>query len=93
MKVTDKTGAVVGAAKVDEADEVMMITSSGMIIRTRAKEISSLGRSTQGVKVINLKDNDKLTTIEIIPDLGLGDDDDEMFEGDTPETPETASEE
>ncbi|MEZ5337815.1 MAG: DNA gyrase subunit A [bacterium] len=66
MKVTDKTGSVVGAARVLNDDEVMLITSSGMIIRTRVAEISSLGRSTQGVKVINLKNDDLLTAIEII---------------------------
>ncbi|MCB1217430.1 DNA gyrase subunit A [bacterium] len=66
MKVTEKTGSVVGAARVLNDDEVMLITSSGMIIRTRVAEISSLGRSTQGVKVINLKNDDLLTAIEII---------------------------
>ena len=88
MKVTDKTGNVVGAARVFEEDEVMLITSSGMIIRTRAAEISSLGRSTQGVKVINLKNDDLLTAIEIIrAEDGEDDDSGNLFDekdGDSP---------
>lgn len=88
MKLTDKTGAVIGAAKVEESDEVMLITSTGMIIRMKAESISSLGRSTQGVKVINLKDGDLLTAIEIIPDDGDIDEDDGLF-NDQPETDTT----
>jgi DNA gyrase subunit A len=45
---------------VDDADDIVLITASGMIIRTRVAEISMIGRNTQGVKVMNLKPGDRL---------------------------------
>ena len=49
-----KTGELVGAMVVDEEDDVLLINSSGVIIRIPAKEISRLGRATQGVKIMNV---------------------------------------
>ncbi len=92
MKMTEKTGNVVGAARVEQSDEVMLITSSGMIIRTRVAEISSLGRSTQGVKVINLKDDDRLTAIEIVPEENDVDGNDGELFDETPDTPDSGAE-
>ncbi len=51
-----KTGALIGAMVVDEDDEVFMINSDGIIIRTRAKEVSVLGRATQGVKIMKVEE-------------------------------------
>ena len=51
-----KTGELVGAMVVDENDEVLLINSDGIIIRIAAKEISKLGRATQGVKIMNVGD-------------------------------------
>jgi DNA gyrase subunit A len=51
-----KTGELVGAMVVDEEDDVLLISSEGVIIRIPAKEISRLGRATQGVKIMNVAD-------------------------------------
>ena len=52
-----KTGQLVGAMVVDDDDDVMLINSNGIIIRMQAKEISRLGRATQGVKIMNVADD------------------------------------
>ena len=49
-----KTGELVGAMAVDEDDDILLINSDGIIIRMAAKEISKLGRATQGVKMMNV---------------------------------------
>lgn len=63
MKVTDKTGGVVGALSVKDGDEIMLITYSGQMVRTPVRHIRETGRNTQGVKLINLGENDKLQAI------------------------------
>ena len=69
MKVTDKTGAVVGAVTVTNDDELMLMTSTGQSIRIRINEIRETGRNTQGVKLLSLKEGEKLQDIAIvIPD-------------------------
>lgn len=56
-KITDKTGDVVGVKAVDEENEVMMITTEGVVIRMGVDGISMLGRNTSGVKLMNVDDN------------------------------------
>jgi DNA gyrase subunit A len=69
IKVSSKIGDARGAILVQEADEVMCITQKGILIRTKIKDIRSSGRSTQGVKIINLESGDKLSTIaRIVPE-------------------------
>src|SRR5258705_8543171 len=63
MKANEKTGAVVGALTVREADEIMLITTAGQMVRTFVKDIREAGRNTQGVKLINLEAGDKLQAI------------------------------
>jgi len=63
MKTNDKTGRVVGALTVREVDEMMVITSAGQMVRTFVKDIREAGRNTQGVKLIDLAENDKLQAI------------------------------
>ncbi len=63
MKTTDKTGKVVGALTVHDNDEIMLITVGGQMVRTFVKDIREAGRNTQGVKLINLHDGDKLQAI------------------------------
>ena len=62
-KITDKTGEVVGAKAVNEDDEIMMINTDGIIIRMECSGISVLGRITSGVKLINLRENEKVASI------------------------------
>jgi DNA gyrase subunit A len=63
MKTTEKTGCVVGALTVHDADEIMLITTGGQMVRTCVKDIREAGRNTQGVKLINLEAGDKLQAI------------------------------
>ncbi len=63
MKTTEKTGGVVGALSVRDNDEIMLITTAGQMVRTFVKDIREAGRNTQGVKLINLDEKDKLQAI------------------------------
>jgi DNA gyrase subunit A len=66
IKTTARNGKVVGLKAVQYKDELMLITASGMIIRTGLDEIRSIGRNTQGVRLIKLKPGDKLVAAENI---------------------------
>jgi DNA gyrase subunit A len=63
MKTTEKTGAVVGALTVRDADEIMLITVKGQMVRISVNGIREAGRNTQGVKLIELESGDKLQAI------------------------------
>jgi DNA gyrase subunit A len=63
MKTGEKTGAVVGALTVRESDEIMLITNKGQMVRTRVNEIRVVGRNTIGVKLMNLRNGEKLQAI------------------------------
>ena len=58
-----KTGELVGAIVVDDEDDVMLINSDGIIIRMEAKEISRLGRATQGVKIMNVAEGTNIISL------------------------------
>jgi DNA gyrase subunit A len=64
IQVSERNGSVVGACLVGEGDQVMMITSGGIMIRTRVKEISEVGRNTQGVRLIEPDPGEFLAGIE-----------------------------
>lgn len=61
-KITEKTGNLAGVAAVCDDDDMMFITSEGVIIRTHTKEISTFGRQTQGVRIMRLDDGVKLVS-------------------------------
>ncbi len=63
MKTTDRTGSVVGALTVRDADEIMLMTGGGQMVRIAVKDIRETGRNAQGVKLIDLDGKDKLTAI------------------------------
>ena len=63
MKTGDKTGHVVGALTVTENDELMLITTKGQMVRTRVKEIRETGRNAMGVKLLTLREGEKLQAI------------------------------
>ena len=67
-KITSKTGEIVGIRIATEDEDVMMITDTGTIIRIPAKDISVLGRNTQGVTLMRTNDGGKVVSIEIIND-------------------------
>lgn len=62
-KITNKTGSVVGMKVVKDNDEIMLINLSGVIIRLNVNEISEMGRSTQGVKLMRVPENESLVSI------------------------------
>ena len=64
VKITQKNGPVIGAVKVKEKDDLMLITNQGKLVRTSVDSVSQLGRNTQGVRLIKLKDDEKLSQIE-----------------------------
>ena len=66
IKTTARNGKVVALKAVHSRDDLMMITAKGMIIRTGLDEIRSIGRNTQGVRLIKLKPGDKLVAAEKI---------------------------
>jgi DNA gyrase subunit A len=63
MKTTEKTGGVVGALTVKDADEIMLITVEGQMVRIGVGGIREAGRNTQGVKLVNLSESDQLKAI------------------------------
>ncbi len=79
IATTARNGRVVAATLVEPEDEIMMITDGGVLIRTRVNEIRSLGRSTQGVTLINLGEGEKLTSLQRVAEQ------DEEMPGSTPD--------
>ena len=71
-KITEKTGDVVGVKAVTDENEIMMITTEGIIIQIRMDDISVLGRNTSGVKLINLKEGVKVAQIAKVREKASG---------------------
>jgi DNA gyrase subunit A len=82
MKLTEKTGEIMGILPVTDKDDLMIITDKGQVIRTKISGISLLGRNTQGVRLINVKSDEKVVAVEKIAES-----DDDTTDGETPETP------
>jgi len=81
MSTSDRNGKLVGAAQVFEGDELMLISNQGTLVRTRADEVSLLGRNTQGVRVIRTKEGESLVSVERIQEPEVVD-----IDPDTPES-------
>ena len=75
IRTSTRNGVVVGVTAVRETDDIMLITTQGMVNRTHIREIRVVGRNTQGVRIMNLSEGDKISSIAKVP-----------FE-ETPETP------
>jgi DNA gyrase subunit A len=70
IKTTERNGKVVGLVQVKDEDEVMLVTNGGMLIRMRAKEVSVIGRNTQGVRLISLEsESEKVAGISKLPEV------------------------
>jgi len=63
MRTTDKTGRVVGVQQVTEDDQLMLVTNAGKIIRMRIKDIRVIGRNTQGVRLIDLEEGERVVSL------------------------------
>ncbi|MBZ0249783.1 MAG: DNA gyrase subunit A [Burkholderiales bacterium] len=77
IQTSARNGKVVAATLVSTDDEIMLITSGGVLIRTRVREVREMGRSTQGVTLINLGEGEKLSGLQTVMDR----DDDEGGNG------------
>jgi DNA gyrase subunit A len=76
MQTTERNGRLVAATQVATTDELMLMSSNGTLVRTRAGEISVLGRNTQGVRLIRLDEGERLIGVEPV-EPGTGDVEDE----------------
>jgi DNA gyrase subunit A len=68
IQTTARNGKVVAATLASAEDEIMLITSGGVLIRTRVREVREMGRSTQGVTLINLGEGEKLSGLQTVLD-------------------------
>jgi len=62
LKITERTGLVIGMAQVSEEDEIILITLNGKVLRIRSRDISVLGRNTQGVRLFDIDEGDKVVS-------------------------------
>ena len=77
MKTTDKTGRVVGGQQVTEDDQLMLISNKGKIIRMRIKDIRIIGRNTQGVRLIELEEGERVVSLARLAEKEEDEDEDE----------------
>ena len=82
VNVSEKTGSLVCMKAVNGDEDCMIMTDSGIVIRITLKQVSVYNRSAQGVKVINVKDDQKVSTVAILEP------EEEDLEEDLPEEPE-----
>ena len=66
LNITEKNGNMISLKTLKNDEDVLIITNNGIIIRISSEQISQLGRNTQGVRLINLKDNQKVSTISLV---------------------------
>jgi DNA gyrase subunit A len=64
MQISERNGVIVGAIQVFDGDEIMLISDQGTLVRTRAAEVSLVGRNTQGVRIIKTKEGERIVSLE-----------------------------
>ena len=67
LKTTDKTGHVISSVSVNDKDSIIVTTTQGIVIRTSMKDLRVMGRATQGVRIVKLKERDKVADIVKVP--------------------------
>ena len=77
MQTSDRNGELVGAIQLTEQHEILLISDQGTLVRTRASEVSQVGRNTQGVTLMRVDKDEKLIAVERVDVLEVGDDADE----------------
>ena len=78
IQTTERNGKVVAAALVSPEDQIMLITTGGVLVRTRVAEIREMGRATQGVTLINVDEGTRLSGLQRIAESDTDDDGDEI---------------
>jgi DNA gyrase subunit A len=73
IQSSERNGKMVAAILVEENDEIMLITNSGVLVRTRVSEIRQMGRATQGVTLIDVEDDDTLSGVQRIVETEAAD--------------------
>jgi DNA gyrase subunit A len=89
IQTTERNGKVVAAALVSPEDQIMLITTGGVLVRTRVSEIREMGRATQGVTLINVDEGTRLSSLQRIAESDSDDDVDDAEEGDVSSDPAT----
>ncbi|MCP1340111.1 DNA gyrase subunit A [Idiomarina sp. M1R2S28] len=89
IKVSERNGSVVGAMEVIDGNEIMLISNKGTLVRTRVNEVSTVGRNTQGVRLIRTADDEKVVGLQRIDEI---DEDEVLIDGEVAEEGETAAE-
>jgi len=79
IQVTERNGKVVSAEQVQDTDDVMLITNRGTLVRTHVSEISVIGRNTQGVRLINLSEEECLIGTSKIAEIDSEEDEQELI--------------
>ena len=88
IRTSERNGPVVGVAAVRDGDDIMLITTQGMVNRTHVSEIRVVGRNTQGVRVMNLNEGDKIASLaKVAQEEGEAEDATDAPEGEAPTTP------
>lgn len=77
LNITEKTGDLIAIKNVSDEDGLMIINKSGLTIRMRVDALRTMGRATQGVRLINIKDNDAIASVAVVP----VEDEEEIIEG------------
>lgn len=67
INITDKTGSLISIKSVDDSNDLMIITQAGLTIRMSISQLRILGRTAQGVRLINLREGDKIASVTIVP--------------------------
>ncbi len=89
MKITDRTGLIVGINEVIDSDEMIMITAKGQTIRFKVSDMRVIGRNTQGVKLLNIAESDRIIALSRVAEENAKTDDGEQIDlGDGPEVDE-----
>ena len=78
IKVSERNGSVVGAMEVIDGNEIMLISNKGTLVRTRVNEVSTVGRNTQGVRLIRTADDEKVVGLQRIDEI---DEDESLIDG------------
>jgi DNA gyrase subunit A len=69
IKVSERNGKVVGAVQVNDSDEIMLISDQGTLVRTRVEEVSTVGRNTQGVRLIRTIEGEHVVGLQRIDEI------------------------
>ena len=86
ITLSERNGKAISAVRVQDGDEIMLISKGGTLVRTRVDEIRTMGRNTQGVRLIRLQEDETLVGLQRIDELETDDEESEVVEGEVTES-------